>query len=48
MSRNSELAQTIVEYALIVAAVSVVITFAILGFGTYLVDATSATLDGWL
>ncbi len=48
MQTYRERGQGIVEYALIVAGISIVMVLLLYGIGTGLIETTANTVDGWL
>jgi hypothetical protein len=39
--------QTVIEYALVVAGISIVLIVALLGFGQGIIDSAQDQIDGW-
>lgn len=48
MPRAQQAGQALVEYALVVAAISIVMALLLYGIGTSLLESTAAAVDGWL
>jgi Flp pilus assembly pilin Flp len=46
--RTNEEGQTVIEYALVVALVSIVLAAALVGFGDSIIDAAQDAVDGAL